>query len=762
MTATGRLRKPMLVVVAGALVAAAVAVGPEPLPARAADPTSSFYYESEIDDGIGIGRTGYGQTGDPDFVAGPFSVEIPQTPYVERISLRLDLASGEKLVAGQTYTGGVLRLESGGVRHRICNDPVTSAHYVHDVGYDEDEMTFLAMSSSVACGSGGTFHAEVRWNTVAPAYAGVIESPNRYDRVAIPSVAIGGHSDKSWTLRAVGSKPLAMGTPVIGGADPAPYSTVNDACRGQTLNPGETCTFDVRFSPTARGGRSADVSISANTPSGHRDIRVTSVGQVATTTSLSMPKGPHVSKVAAKTRVQPRPDDLNGMCLELVLTGKANSTSPHPCDEDGRATFWPDPPNGRYKVEAVSIETQEFASSSSEPRWARWVGTMGNWGTSKVTPSKFFPHPDGYLDQLIVSGNRKQPIAVDIVITHVASGAIVAEASLPLDTGEYRWTWNGKPTGEAELAASGTYDVAVTLTEDEWTEQTFHHEIKLSQAWVKWTTKTAALRGDRYGPAGTSKDASISQARSDYPIGVRLGSGKGVAVVEYAFPVASSNIYGWMSFGVKGRSPNRHKAMLAIWNPKLGSYWDLANFDASKAVGPRYRWWKTGVSGEKRVRNGKVRAAVMVWKGLGRTGPAVFDINKVRLTYRVGKLMAPVTTSDEVRASAGPATAESHRAVGPRLSRRLVGQALPPLETVPDEASTPGEPAEPAESRGLPDGAIDELETYSRSGLTDPLGERSDQPSPSPESQSRMPPDPRAAPSPSPEVVASSEVSEPS
>ena len=670
--------------------------------ALGADPASSFYYESDIGDGIGIGRTGYGQTGDAGFQAGGLSVNIPNTPYQERFHFNLSLDPGERLAAGKTYTGGVNRLESGGVRHRLCSSPSASAHLVHDVAYEADgTLTMLSMSSQVACGTDGVFYAELRYNTVAPRYAGILTDPDRYDRLELPSAAVGTSSEQHYTITAVGSKAIVFGSPAVQGDDPGPFSVHDDTCAGGTFDFGQTCSLDVRFRPTKRGVRDADVRLDLKSPSGHRDLRVRSTGQVPTTTTLSMKKGPYTSRVGITTRLQPVPDDKSGHCMTLVFTA-ADETKQHGyCDdEDGKWKFLVDMPHARYRLQAVSIPTREFASSASEPRWARWVRTMGAWGSSKVEPATFYPFPDGYKDRLKIKGTRKFPISVAVVITRVSNGKVVMETESPKATGDYDFAWDGRDQDGSGLAPYGDYDVAVTLTEDQWNQQTFHHQIKLKRQWVKWTKRTKTFNGEAFGLWGKSKDASISKSRSAYARGVRLGSGQGVAVVEYAFPVARSIIYGDITFKVQGRSPNRHQAVIAIWNPKRGGYRDLANFDVARSVGPSYRWWKTYAFGTHRVRNGKARAAVLVWKDLGRKGPAAFDIRKVQLVYKTGKLMSPSLLSAEERS--GPSIA-AERVPLPRqrLSQDLSGQSWPWLKyALHDEPPPERAPLVPPEMEG--------------------------------------------------------------
>jgi hypothetical protein len=323
-------------------------------------------------------------------------------------------------------------------------------------------------------------------------------------------------------------------------------------------------------------------------------------------------------------------------------------------------------------------------------------------GTAAISPAKFYPVKDGYFDQLIIEGSRNGEQTLDVKVRSVTSGELIYEDLLPAGSGDYRWTWNGQV--DAEPIPAGKYDVKAILGNSGPNKKIVEKRITVFHDWVTWQKKTAAKSGRNIWLWGWTKNAWISAPKSSYPSGLRLNSGKGFAAVVYTFPVAKSpsRIYGWMSFEVQGKSANRRKALIAIWNPTLGGARDLDNYDVSRKIGPGFKWWKTGVNGQKHKKDGKARAALIVWKGLGGWGKSVFDIKRVRLVYKIG------TLHEAAIASGGPSTlAQMLRSRGPdgvagtRVSRVPGSDVLgavdvaPVLDALPlDEPSpVPGEPS---------------------------------------------------------------------
>lgn len=320
-----------------------------------------------------------------------------------------------------------------------------------------------------------------------------------------------------------------------------------------------------------------------------------------------------------------------------------------------------------------------------------------------VSPSKFYPFPDGYLDRVEVTGKRKESASVDVVIRRASDPTMFVEASVPSGLGAYRVAWFGWFTEEGLLAPQGDYAVEVTLRDADGNRGVVERHVTLSHDWVSWEERTASLSGKRFSLWGRTKNAQVSLTESSYRDGVRLISNRGFATVVYALPVSPSHILGAMSFDVEGRSTNRHKALIAIWNPKLGGYLDLDHYDAATTIGPDYGWWSTSTRATGRARNGKAWAAVMVWKGLGGAGASTFDLRRVRLVYQVGRLQ---NEGDASVASARPTG--SSRAMSRESVRDLAEGTLPDLRRAsalqaneaPWPTPTPLAPEEPPGNGG--------------------------------------------------------------
>jgi hypothetical protein len=280
--------------------------------------------------------------------------------------------------------------------------------------------------------------------------------------------------------------------------------------------------------------------------------------------------------------------------------------------------------------------------------------------TASIGPTTFFPVVDDYRDELIIEGERNVAASVDIAIRATSDGSLVREDSTALATGAYRWTWDGHgtngATAPAALLPAGKYDVIVILTDAASDTKTVEKRVTLSLDFVEWEKRQVVKRKGRdYSRFGLDKNARISPAASQYRGGVRLLSRRGFAGVVYTFPVRKQpgKVLDVIEFKVVGRSTNRHKAVIAVWNKKLGHFRFFSNYDAAKLIGPRFKTWKTFASpGGDHEKNGKARTTVMTWKGLGRSGKSVFDIKKVILTYRVGTIHSPAGTAASRRSFA--------------------------------------------------------------------------------------------------------------
>lgn len=354
------------------------------------------------------------------------------------------------------------------------------------------------------------------------------------------------------------------------------------------------------------------------------------------------------------------------------------------------------------------ISLEPFLTGGNHVLRAEYTGYEGVAGSSaemsqriimeagaQVNGSKFYPAPDGFRDTLTIEAWREHPLLVEIAIESSATSEVVRTQTYPPDTDWIRWAWDGRDDDGA-LVAAGKYRVHVRFKDGGEGPKIVSRTVTVSRHRVRWRSKSVTLKGRAYVARGKSRNGSVSRSASRYLGGVRLASGKGSASVAYAFPVARADVYGKLTLAVRGRSTNGHKGLIAIWNPNAGSHRDASSYDAARLVGPGDKWWKTSVpADDDRVRDRKVRALVGVAKGMGKNGPAIFDIRSVRLTYQLGTLVAPTSSDATAEPPADERDGESVPPPTPgtvgRLATELAGgEALPRLRsriTTPDPAS---------------------------------------------------------------------------
>lgn len=82
------------------------------------------------------------------------------------------------------------------------------------------------------------------------------------------------------TVENTGTGSLDIGTLAISGANAADFVLSADTCSGSSLLAAETCSFDVDMSPSAGGGRSAQVDIPSNAPTSPDSVGLTGTGTV--------------------------------------------------------------------------------------------------------------------------------------------------------------------------------------------------------------------------------------------------------------------------------------------------------------------------------------------------------------------------------------------------------------------------------------------------------------------------------------------------
>jgi hypothetical protein len=91
------------------------------------------------------------------------------------------------------------------------------------------------------------------------------------------SQAIGTKSaPQTVTLTNTSSVPLNISSIALTGSNPSDYSQTNTC--GSSVTGGGTCTFSVTFTPSAKGIRRANVTITDNASSGSQNLSLTGTG----------------------------------------------------------------------------------------------------------------------------------------------------------------------------------------------------------------------------------------------------------------------------------------------------------------------------------------------------------------------------------------------------------------------------------------------------------------------------------------------------
>lgn len=314
------------------------------------------------------------------------------------------------------------------------------------------------------------------------------------------------------------------------------------------------------------------------------------------------------------------------------------------------------PYTNRVVAGGLQIGDETVRGARNVPFTAEGVGDVQ--GTARVEPHVIYPIVDAFGDTISITGTRDEPASVHVDLHDLTwtGGSIQRQLDLPTGLGAYEITWNGWWSDGGWMAQEGEVDVEVTLTDEAGNRRSFTERVTVSWDWVDWETRRLTKDPWKLSLWGWTRDARISLVRSSARSWVRLASNRGFAAVIYEFPVVPAEHYQQMRFEVLGRSIDRHKAVIATWNPALGGYRYLDNYDAARKIGPGQQWWRTETLAAGRVRKGRTYAAVQVWNGLGGPGRSTFEVGQVRLVYTYGTyhttgFPSSVDTTGEVQPS---------------------------------------------------------------------------------------------------------------
>ncbi|MDZ4697218.1 MAG: choice-of-anchor D domain-containing protein [Deltaproteobacteria bacterium] len=123
--------------------------------------------------------------------------------------------------------------------------------------------------------SGGAMEITVNLNGNASLPAGLSLTPQNIDFGSVVTGATSALSDI--TITNTGGQPAGQPTSAIAGAQAGDFSVASTTCAGM-LPPGGTCVMRLHFAPTARGARTASITIAA-APGGSGQVSLTGAGQ---------------------------------------------------------------------------------------------------------------------------------------------------------------------------------------------------------------------------------------------------------------------------------------------------------------------------------------------------------------------------------------------------------------------------------------------------------------------------------------------------
>ncbi|MFL5247483.1 MAG: choice-of-anchor D domain-containing protein, partial [Myxococcales bacterium] len=204
---------------------------------------------------------------------GPFNANFTSTPP-SVLALAFDPAGSGTLYAADYYSGvysvagGVTGLAGGNSWSKFPDSSMT--------GLTVRAVKDLALAGGVIYATtqgGGVFRLG------GPA---VVPSPSQ---AAFPSLVVGSPSTpRTITLHNTSTAVRTITGKTPGGAQGGDFAIANDACSG-SMPGGSVCSFDVVFTPSGPGSRTASISIASDDPSSPYAISVVGAGLAAVSVS---------------------------------------------------------------------------------------------------------------------------------------------------------------------------------------------------------------------------------------------------------------------------------------------------------------------------------------------------------------------------------------------------------------------------------------------------------------------------------------------
>ena len=207
----------------------------------------------------------------------PTSANLGQTPIGDTSAAATFTVSN----TGQA-TSGTVAVSLGGtnasdftIASSTCTTTLAPGGYCTvKVTFDSSYTGTYTASLAATATPGGSASASLTAQAIVPAY---FSTPNPVDFGAeLVGASTTGHTI---TLTNEGQQTSGTLSTSLGGTDPGDFAIDSNTCTG-TLAGGASCSVTVHFSPTALGGRSATLSISAS-PGDPRSVALSGTGVTA-------------------------------------------------------------------------------------------------------------------------------------------------------------------------------------------------------------------------------------------------------------------------------------------------------------------------------------------------------------------------------------------------------------------------------------------------------------------------------------------------
>lgn len=637
------LRRAAVLVIASAM-GLSTAAGPSAPTVRAeVTPRTLVALDSEAGEGIGLGRA-WTFVPPSDTLTGAGGASAARV-HVENAAVSFDIElsapTGQELVVGayEDAKGG------GGTVPGIAVARGSQGCGGANGRFDVLEAPVVD-ASDVLVAFAADF--EFRCDTTGPTLYGSVRVASSIDvqaiRASVTDIAFGtaplfDPGDPSPVVYAnVGTLPVTMGSPTLGGANPGAFGVATDC--PAVLAVDATCTVDVRFAPdnqsylaallvqptdALRWGHATPLSGTGQAGPVDND----SPAKAVAFTSLPFGHGGTTYGLAGSGSWIACPGDYEALWYKLTSPVKRVVRLEDPF---GGATVSVQPsPTGMFTACGIGqpvVITAEAGVTYWIKVQRRYPGpqllglkaTAGPADTEVaatgigINRTTFYPVADGYVDTVTLRGTRNEKASVAASI-YAPTGGKVRSLAAGAAIGAYAIAWNGKSTSGA-LVAAGRYRVVQTVTDLWGNRLTTTSYVNVSRKKLYTYTYARTLNGAAYSALGDAGTGWVSKGKSSYADGVRIATGsQGSAGVGYAFTVPAATIYKSIRFEVLGRGNLVAGAgtEVGVQDWTLCTGWDDSCVDTWSGGPAAYGWEGIKVPGTRHVSSRHVRGYVEVW-----------------------------------------------------------------------------------------------------------------------------------------------------